>query len=335
MKYVSIKSSVIIIAISFLGSQAWARTNWDNVKTCSQAKEEKGKEVLIRYPQQEKWLVPACMNPLSWKNYRPEPLDFYVYIDFDNNGCLPSAGVSPVDNGGMANPGINHTGNPNGACSYKDQLEDYSNTMYRKRCVRVPPKEYCVMMFAFYFVKDQAVPGPVDAGGHRHDWEWGLMWTTRPDEKSNFELTHASFGYHDQVRTKKIEDLFPETKRTQKFVYMRYYKSGGSTHTMGPFDAAYGKKREEKHEIENPTGHWYRPDETPAGLKYAPSIVDWDKLPCNIQKIFDGYNYGTAKMPMNRTWFGINIERTLPEKGKPGAYPTELFSQLKPETSCS
>jgi hypothetical protein len=80
-------------------------------------------------------------------------------------------------------------------------------------------------MFALYFVKDQTMAGPVAAGSHPNDWEFGLIWTT------NNQITHASFSAHGNVCDKPIAKLYPKSTG-RKDVFINYYKDGGSTHPM-------------------------------------------------------------------------------------------------------
>jgi len=155
MKYLSVKSIVMIIAITFSGSQAWAK-DWSKVKTCAEQEAVDGKK------------PPACTEPID-ANATEKDVEYIMRFDFDDDGCLPSAGVSKL---GAPNTGIPLAGASDESCTYRDQLTK-ANTMYRKRCVNSNSTDYCVRMFALYFVKDQKSGG----GGHENDWEFGLIWT--------------------------------------------------------------------------------------------------------------------------------------------------------------
>jgi hypothetical protein len=159
----SIKSIIMIIAIAFSGSQAWAK-DWTTVKACA--------DEVIKAQKQA-----ACMDPIE-ATPGSKDMEYKMKFDFNLNGCLPSAGVSEEkDEDGKVvckpNPGIKPVGDLDGSCAYRDQL-DKANTMYRKRCKASDGKEYCVRMFALYFVKDETMAGPVAAGSHTNDWEFDL-----------------------------------------------------------------------------------------------------------------------------------------------------------------
>jgi Necrosis inducing protein (NPP1) len=238
MKYVSVKSIVMIIAITSSGSQAWAK-DWTTAKACD--------DQVIKDQKQA-----ACREPIKATS-TPEDVEYRVVFDFNTNGCLPSAGVSEEkDKEGNVvykpNPGIAIGGDLDGCCAYRDQINK-SNTMYRIRCINSDGNDYCVRRFALYFVKDQLSLGPA-SGGHTNDWEFGLMWT------KNQQVTHASYSAHGHVYTKPIENLYKDPiklaqaliklkwlpqwidGKEKNVVYMNYYCpvstaiSCGNTHSM-------------------------------------------------------------------------------------------------------
>jgi hypothetical protein len=215
-KYMSIKSIIMIIAIAFSGSQAWAK-DWTEVKACADAAIKAQKQA-------------ACRDPIEATPGSTD-MEFMMKFDFNLDGCLPSAGVSKE---GVPNPGIEPVGDLDGFCAYRDQL-DKANTMYRIRCTWGDGKAYCVRMFALYFVKDQAT------FGHTNDWEFGLIWTT--DNK----ITHASFSAHGNVCDKPIAELYPKSL-DRKDVFINYYKDGAVTHPMRLPDEVNKRK------ILNPVG---------------------------------------------------------------------------------
>src|ERR1700758_3300489 len=86
----------------------------------------------------------ACREPIV-ANATEEEVEYIMRFDFDNNGCLPSAGVSKE---GEPNEGIEPTGAVDGSCADRHQLTK-ANTMYRKRCIKNSDgSDYCVRMFA-------------------------------------------------------------------------------------------------------------------------------------------------------------------------------------------
>jgi hypothetical protein len=293
--FLAFKSIVMIIAISFSGSQVWAK-DWSKEEACADPVIKEKKEA-------------ACMEPIK-ATPGSKDMEYMIKFDFKWDGCLPSAGVSKA---GVPNPGIAHVGSPDGSCAFRDQL-DYGNTMYRIRCKPSDGKEYCVRMFALYFVKDQNVPGPRDQYGHTNDWEFGLIWTT------NNQLTHASYSEHGHVKTKKIEDLYPVTRQATKVVFMDYYKDG--THTMRLPKESEATKRKDDGKLENPS----KPPEW-----VTPNIVNWNNLEPNLRETFIAHDYGSADMPMTPKNFYSNIIKGFSDGTsmlKKAGYPSELYSEL-------
>jgi hypothetical protein len=130
----------------------------------------------------------------------PESIDgtakeLAVVFDFDTDSCYPSPAVSRT---GKQNGGLKASGPITGQCRGREQLTN-SNTYYRKKCMSKESVTYCVHMYALYFMKDQS--GRYPPRGHRHDWEFALLWT------SNGELTHASYSAHGKVVTKPTAEL--------------------------------------------------------------------------------------------------------------------------------
>lgn len=147
-------------------------------------------------------------------------------------------------------------------------------------------------MYALYFMKDKDLPlNQVEgAGGHRHDWEFALVWTT------NGKLTHASFSSHGNVTTKPIGDLHfdgwcPECTK------IVYHKDGGSTHAM-----RFAGKGES---AENDLRRWV-----------TPTVVDWHRLPSNVRLTLNTHNFGHANCSVNDKNFPQEIS-----KNPPGGYP--------------
>ena len=133
----------------------------------------------------------------------PESIDgtakeLAVVFDFDMDSCYPSAAVSRA---GKQNAGLRATGSITGECREIAQLTN-SNTYYRRKCISKESVTYCVHMYALYFMKDQSRHIPGVEQGHRHDWEFALLWTR------NGALTHASYSAHGDVFTKPTAELY-------------------------------------------------------------------------------------------------------------------------------
>jgi hypothetical protein len=156
-----------------------------------------------------RWILGAviALSVVGISTYGAEPFDklpesiddtakeLAVVFDFDTDSCYPSPAVSRT---GKQNGGLKASGPITGECREREQLTN-SNTYYRKKCISKESVTYCVHMYALYFKKDQS--GRYPPRGHRHDWEFALLWTR------NGELTHASYSAHGKVETKPMAEL--------------------------------------------------------------------------------------------------------------------------------
>lgn len=113
-----------------------------------------------------------------------------VVFDFDTDSCYPAPAVSRE---GKMNGGLKDSGHITGECRQMDQFKN-ANTYYRMASIEKGGVKYSVHMYALYFEKDQAAS--YTHLGHRHDWEYALVWT------KDGRLTHASFSAHGGTITK-------------------------------------------------------------------------------------------------------------------------------------
>jgi len=222
---------------------------------------------------------------------------FAVVFDFDTDSCYPSPAISKD---GAVSGGLKPSGDITGECRDAKQLED-SNTYYRSVSIRKGDVEYKVHMFALYFKKDQWAwvnPfGKIGIGaGHRHDWEFALVWTT------NGNLAHASYSAHGKVVTEEKSRLhFDEADEHVKIVY---HKDDLKTHTF-----RFAKPDEK---AENNSKRWI-----------TPTVVDWHTMKSDVisnralRSLLNDHDFGEANCPVNDKNFPNEIA-----KNPPSGYPT-------------
>ena len=221
-----------------------------------------------------------------------EAKKFAAAFDFDTDSCYPSPAISKD---GQVNGGLKPTGDIAGECRDKNQLEN-SNTYHRKASIKKDGVEYCVHMYSLYFQKDQWAPVSPIPAGHRHDWEFALVWT------KNGELTHASFSGHGGVSTEEKGKLhFDEGK--QNTVKIVYHKDGVATH------AFRFAKEDEKGDAsaENDLKRWF-----------TPTIVDWETMKSDtvsnerLRKKFNEHDFDEANCSFNDKNFPNEIAQNPP-----------------------
>jgi hypothetical protein len=233
-------------------------------------------------------------------------------FDFDNDGCLPSAGISRR---GEKNGGLKVAGNITGECRSRNFL-DTSNTIHRHTCVKEGGAIYCGHFFALYFEKDQVFPGPDLTGriGHRHDWEHAAIWT------KNGVITHGGASAHGQLINRPASEIFFENGH-MKIVYHKDEGLGGGTHAM-----RFATRNDNR--AENPYHRFV-----------TPTIVSWDNLHGDsldnqtMRSKLNRFNYGKAVLPCTDQKFYYNLNRF-----KPSNYPTFYITSsptFEPDrTSC-
>lgn len=230
-------------------------------------------------------------------------------FDFDSDSSYPSVAVSPE---GRVNPGRDPSLNPfdrdrlTVGTREPDQLVN-SNTYYRKASVRRGDTEYTVRMYALYFQMDSNVD-PVIGGqwGHKHDWEYTLVWTTKNLKTGEEKLTHASFSAHGKVYTEQRGGLSfdPGKPNTPKFVY---HKEGPHTHAMR--FAKVGERAENE---------W--------GQFLTPTVVDWHQMSsprvsnADYKRILNTTDFGKANCPVIDKNFIGEVK-----KNTPAGYPTKEY----------
>jgi Necrosis inducing protein (NPP1) len=221
---------------------------------------------------------------------------FAVVFDFDTDSCYPSPAIFA---NGVVNPGLEEqTSGLTTNCRDISQLEN-SNTYYRKATVSRNGVEYSVHMYALYFMKDKWTAAAADAFGHRHDWEYALVWTT------NGEVTHVSVSGHGGLSTVlKSEVAFDAASGGHAKIV--YHKDGGLTHA---FRFGGGDEQAENH-----LGKWI-----------TPAIVDWKSMSGvqasneRLRQALNAYNFDQANCAVNDYDFPHEVEKKPPPSYPPGS----------------
>lgn len=232
----------------------------------------------------------------------PEVKKWAPVFDFDSDSCWPAPAVS---SDGTMNLGLQDTGSRTGGCRDENQL-NAANTYSRTVSIisRGGPV-YSVYMYALYFEKDQGLSGS-PAIGHRHDWEYALVWT------NNGVLTHASFSAHGEVKTIAKEALCFETGK-ENTVKVVYHRDAG-TRSFRPAKADEANKP-----AENPKG-WFTPTLVEWGLMQGPTQRAGNVFVTNerLRNLFNGFDYGNANCSFNDNNFPTQIAKN-PPPGYPGS----------------
>lgn len=214
-----------------------------------------------------------------------------VVFDFDTDSAYPSPAISKT---GEVSGGLKATGDITGGCRDPIQLER-SNTYHRMASIRKGDVTFAVHMYALYFLKDQWAPvnplGFVGQAGHRHDWEYTLVWTR------NGQVTHASCSAHGDLSTK------PSTDTPVKMVY---HKDGLATHSFRYADPG--------EQPENHRKQWI-----------TPTLVDWYTMKGDgvsneqLRRSLNEHSFGEANCPVNDSNYGKEVAKNPPPGYPPSA----------------
>ncbi|MFI6343961.1 NPP1 family protein [Streptomyces sp. NPDC050560] len=196
--------------------------------------------------------------------------------DYDGDGCYTTAAISPD---GTLNPGLSLGGDVNGHCHDQAQL-DAANTYSREKC----NNDWCAVVYASYFEKDQATLGPA-AIGHRHDWEHVVVWT------SGDQVRYVSVSQHSGYQVADASSLrFDGTH--PKIVY---HKDGVSTH-----DFRFANDNDDP--PENATGGWF-----------YPPLVGWEGYPDGLRDTLMNADFGDATIKINDARFNSALADSMPD----------------------
>ncbi|MGD6749208.1 NPP1 family protein [Streptomyces sp. BH105] len=200
---------------------------------------------------------------------------FQPAYDYDTDGCYPTAAIGPD---GTVNGGLAPSGAVNGQCHDASDLDD-TNGYSRTKC----NSGWCVILYALYFEKDQAVAGS-GLGGHRHDWEHVAVWVK--DGRAEYVSTsaHGKFDIHtrDQIRW---DGTHPK---------IVYHKDGIGTHCFRPANP-------DDDAVENHDGTWQ-----------FPGLVGWNGYPAGLREKLSSYDFGSANFGLKEASFASHLSAALP-----------------------
>ena len=200
---------------------------------------------------------------------------FQPAYDYDTDGCYATPAIGP--DGAIA-PGLKLGGDMNGNCRDESDLEN-TNGYARSKC----NNDWCAVMYASYFEKDQAAHGGGSAG-HRHDWEHVVVWVHNGQAEYVSTSEHGGFEIHERGDI-PFEDSHPK---------IVYHKDGVSTHC---FRAANGD------------------DEPPENHKEAwqyPTLVGWDGYPDGLRDKLAGADFGSATLGIKDDTFNDHLDKAKP-----------------------
>ncbi|MGP4113635.1 NPP1 family protein [Streptomyces sp. 4N509B] len=200
---------------------------------------------------------------------------FQPAYDYDTDGCYPTPAIGPD---GTVNAGLNPSGALDGDCRDAADLAN-TNGYARASC----QGEWCAVMYALYFEKDQALPG-ISLGGHRHDWEHVVVWVR--DGRAEYVATsaHGEFDIHHR-------DAIRWDGTHPKIVY---HKDGIGTHA---FRAATANDE---------------PPENHAHVWQFPTLVGWDGYPAGVREVLSQHDFGSATFGLKDASFASHLALALP-----------------------
>lgn len=195
--------------------------------------------------------------------------------DYDMDGCYATAAIG-VD--GTLNPGLSLGGDVNGHCHDAAQL-DNANTYSREKCNH----DWCAVVYASYFEKDQATLGPL-AIGHTHDWEHVVVWINDDQVKYVSVSQHSGYQVADSSAV-RFDGTHPK---------IVYHKDGISTH-----DFRFANNNDEP--PENATGNWF-----------FPRLVGWEGYPAGLRDKLMSANFGDATIKITDSTFNSALANSMP-----------------------
>lgn len=203
---------------------------------------------------------------------------FQPAYDYDTDGCYATPAIG---SDGTIAPGLKLGGDVNGNCRDASDL-DNTNGYSRSKCNH----DWCAVVYASYFEKDQAALGGGSAG-HRHDWEHVVVWVH--DDRAEYVSTsnHGGFTVH------RKDDL-PFDGSHPKVVY---HKDGVSTHCFRSAKNDGGDEPPENHQ-----GTW----------QYPP-LVGWDGYPDGLRDKLTGADFGSATLGIKDDTFADHLAKAKPD----------------------
>lgn len=229
----------------------------------------------------------------------PKQEMFQPEFDYDADGCFPAAAVDPS---GRLNGGLDNTGSLGGGC--RTGHLGQANTYSRAKCDK--GSGWCGIVYTLYFEKDQAVAGPGDAFGHRHDFEAAVVWYHGNDAWPSY----VSVSAHGDYTTKRFNDV----ERADKRFKVVYHKDGTPpAGALGTHSFRFAKTGERAEAWGN--GGWDRPALVPYDTLWSRNRTAWNAL--------ENSSWGRANFPLQDK--NDHFRNTL-NKAKPAAISFNAWS---------
>lgn len=202
---------------------------------------------------------------------------FQPAYDYDTDGCYATPAIGP--DGALAE-GLKLGGDVNGNCRDLSDL-DNTNSYSRTKC----NNDWCALMYASYFEKDQAALGGGSAG-HRHDWEHVVVWVHGDSAEYVSTSQHKGFKVYESGDL-PFEDTHPKVV---------YHKDGVSTHCFRGAKNDGGDEPPENHK-----GAWQKP-----------TLVGWDGYPEGLRDKLSEGDFGSATLGITDSAFNGHLEKAKP-----------------------
>jgi hypothetical protein len=216
----------------------------------------------------------AVLQPLP-QNADTLELTYSPAYDYDGDGCYATAAISAT---GAINPGLSLGGDVNGNCHDIAQL-NAANTYSREKC----NNNWCAVMYASYFEKDQVLPGPFPAG-HTHDWEHVVVWIN-----SN-KVQYVSVSQHSGYQVAAASAV----RFSGNHPKVVYHKDGILTHAF-----RFATTNDEP--PENATGAWF-----------LSRLVGWNGYPTGLRDKLMAADFGDATIKITNGRFSSELAESMP-----------------------
>ncbi|KAF7895743.1 uncharacterized protein EAF01_009705 [Botrytis porri] len=167
------------------------------------------------------------------------------------HGCQP---YSAVDGYGNTSGGLQDSGSPSGGCRDQSKGQTYVRGGWSGGRYGI--------MYAWYFPKDQPIPGNV-VGGHRHDWEHVVVWVNNPSVANPVLIGAGASGHGKMKKT-------TNPQRQGDRVKVEYFTTFPTNHEL-QFTDTLGRDLPMM---------WY--DFLPAASKTALQNTDFGKAVCPL-----------------------------------------------------
>ncbi|KAG4435599.1 hypothetical protein IFR05_008908 [Cadophora sp. M221] len=178
------------------------------------------------------------------------------------HGCQVMTAVAA---NGDTSGGLQDSGNPSAGCRFQDRQQTYVRTALHNGRFAI--------MYSWYWPKDQPIAGNT-AGGHRHDWESCVVWTTDPAAGAPTLIGAAASGHGEYKKS-------TDPSRNGDRVKVEYFTSFPTNHEL-QFSSTEG---------------------------WGFAKVEWDSLPAPARDALGSTDFGSANVPFKDGNFASNLDK--------------------------